>query len=155
MVLVDKQIKELVDTKGIIFNTYHPERVHAVHYDINIAGICVYHGKKMHLKNIHLLFPGETAFVKADANIAVPEDYIVRVIEKNRVIRYGLAVSGPMYQSGYKGGIYLRVRNVSNKPINVTNGKSVAALVFEKLVVVPDELYAVKGNNDDSGEQED
>lgn len=138
MVIVDREIKELVNNKSIIDN-FNEKNLSSISYDIVIDDFIV-NGEKINEDRWNLA-PSDFIYVKARESLNMPFDLCCKVIEKNSLMRMGLKVDGPLYQPGHKTNIYVRVLNISKKEITLTVDMKIAQLVFLKLNEVPIMTY--------------
>ena len=84
MILVDKDIIER--SKEIFINGYDEENVKPISYDIHIADIITEHGNVAEYD----LKPQQAVMVKCIEEINVPTDLLIRVENKNSLIRKGI-----------------------------------------------------------------
>lgn len=147
MILRDHDIKELGDS--LIVNGYRQECVEAISYRVTIKAII--HGNNEKLK--YELQPLDTVYVKTNEVIKLPCNMAARVVERNTIMRKGLAVSGPHYQPGHKTNMFLRVENLSNEPYTLESGtnpeEAIAQIEFEKLEGDVDKPYDGKYQDED------
>ncbi len=142
MVLVDKEIKELVEKGMLIVENYKPENLGAVSYDLTIDNII----SEKNISDEYILKPNEFVIVKTNEEIKIPNDMIGKIEEKNSLLRLGLFVSGPVYQPGHKTYCFLRVYNMNSSEIKLQKDFKIAQIFFEKLSSVPNETYDKKEN---------
>lgn len=140
MVLVDKEIK--ARSSEIFKNNYHECYVQPISYDIHIDEIISEKGNVTAFN----LQPHEVVMVRCQEEVHVPQDLIIRIENKNSMIRLGLTVTAPIYNPGHTTPIYLRVENVSGNEITIDKEMAIAQMVFEKLPVIPDLTYNQKAN---------
>ena len=140
MILVDKNMRELIDNNMLIVSNYKPENLGCVSYDLTISDIIV---NDEELKE-YILKPQEFVMIKTNEEIKVPENLVGKIGEKNSLLRLGLFVSGPVYQPGHQTYIFLRVCNLSNKEIKLEKDFKIAQIFFETLTEVPEEPYNKK-----------
>lgn len=140
MILVDKNIKELVEKDMLIVSNYKPENLGCVSYDLTIDNIIV-EDKNV---NEYSLKPQEFVMIKTNEELKIPENLVGKIGEKNSLLRLGLFVSGPVYQPGHQTFVFLRVVNMSNKEIKLKKDFKIAQVFFETLTEVPDEPYNKK-----------
>lgn len=149
MILVDRNIKDLISKKELIVENYNPENLGCVSYDLTIN--CIIKGEEE--KSEYLLKPQEFVMIKTNEELKIPENLIGRITEKNSLIRLGLAVSGPVYQPGHQTYAFLRVYNLSDKEIKLERDFKIAQIFFEILSEIPEETYNKKAtasfNNED------
>ena len=86
MILVDKDIIER--SKEIFINGYDEENVKGISYDIHISEIITEHANV----DEYDLKPKEAIMVKCIEEINVPTDLLIRVENKNSLIRKGITV---------------------------------------------------------------
>lgn len=86
IILVDKDIIER--NKEISINGYDEENVKPISYDIHIAEIITEHGNVAEYD----LKPQQAIMVKCIEEISVPTDLLIRVENKNSLIRKGITV---------------------------------------------------------------
>lgn len=138
MVIVDKEIKELVNSKSLIVN-FNEKNLSSISYDIVIDNFVV-DGEILNEERF-VLSPSDFIYIKAKESLNMPFNLCCKVIEKNSLMRMGLKVDGPLYQPGHKTNIYVRVLNISKKEIKLTTDMKIAQLVFLKLNEIPMTTY--------------
>lgn len=142
MVLVDKNIKELVSKGLLICENYKPENLGCVSYDLTINSIIA----EDDITEEYLLKPQEFVIIKTNEELKMPNNIIGRIEEKNSLLRLGLWVSGPVYQPGHQSYSFLRVYNMSNSEIKLQKDFKIAQIFFEELICIPEETYDKKSN---------
>lgn len=142
MVLIDEQIKELVNKGKLIVTNYKPENLGGVSYDLTIDNIVV----EDDISNEYVLKPKEFVIIKTNEELYIPDNMIGKIEEKNSLLRLGLFVSGPVYQPGHRTFSFLRVYNMSNSEIKLQKDFKIAQIFFEELAGVPNETYDKKSN---------
>lgn len=141
MILVDKEIKELVKKNQLIVENFDFNNLGSVSYDLEIDKIIVFtDGCKSECAEYELC-SGEYVIVKTREKLQMPYDLLGRIEEKNSIIRMGLVVSGPCYQPGHETYVFLRVVNISKQKILLEKGFRIAQIMFEKLSVAPEVAY--------------
>lgn len=149
MILVDKNIKELVEQNTLIVSNYKPENLGCVSYDLTINHI-ICDEKEC---EEYVLKPQEFVMIKTNEELKMPYNLVGKIEEKNSLIRLGLFVSGPVYQPGHQTYMFLRVYNFSNKVIKLEKDFKIAQIFFETLTEMPEETYnkkkEVSFNNED------
>lgn len=140
MILVDKDIKKLVNKNFLIVNNYKSENLGAVSYDLTIDNIILENEetKEYYIK------PQQYVIIKTNEELKIPNNLVGKIEEKNSLLRLGLYVSGPVYQPGHKTYCFLRVYNMSNKEIKLKKDFKIAQIFFETLNDIPDETYDKK-----------
>lgn len=137
MILVDKNIKELVKNDLLIVNNYNEENVGAISYDLTIDTIIDEENEKEEFT----LKPKEFVMIKTKEELLMPNNVLARITEKNSLLRTGLYISGPNYQPGHRTYAYLRVFNMSNNEIILKRNFKIAQVIFELLQETPDITY--------------
>lgn len=140
MVLVDKDIKELVSNGLLISENYKPENLGCVSYDLTINNIIA----EDDITEEYVLNPQEFVIVKTNEELKIPTNIIGKIEEKNSLLRLGLFVSGPVYQPGHQTYSFLRVYNMSNTEITLKKDFKIAQIFFEELTDIPEETYDKK-----------
>lgn len=135
MILVDKDIIER--SKEIFINGYDEENVKGISYDIHISEIITEHGNV----DEYDLKPKEAIMVKCIEEINVPTDLLIRVENKNSLIRKGITIVSPVYNPGHKTPIYIRVDNISFDTFRISKNLCIAQMVFEQLSSKPIHTY--------------
>ena len=79
--------------------------------------------------------------VKCVEEISVPTDLLIRVENKNSLIRQGITIVSPVYNPGHRTPIYIRVENISPNIFKISKNLSIAQLVFEQLSSKPNHSY--------------
>ena len=151
MILVDKNIKDLVSQGKLIKEGYKKENVGSISYDITIDTILAHNGNTLdetdvEKKDVYYLGPNEYVMIKSVELLSIPENILGRIADKNSLIRLGVSVTGPHYQPGHTTYAYLRVQNISCDKIKISKGQKIAQIIFEELKSVPEVPY----NKDDS-----
>lgn len=140
MILVDKEIKRLVQEGFLIIENYQEKNVNNVSYDLTVDTIVNCEEDSIKLET------GNFAIIKTLEKIRIPNYLLGRIEEKNSLLRFGLIVNGPCYQPGHTTYCYLRIQNISENPILIKKGFVIAQIVFEELKEVPDITYADQEN---------
>lgn len=138
MILVDKDIKALVEEKQLIISGYQEQNLNGVSYDLTVD--CAYNAKSDECKILEL-HPGEIVFVKTQEKLSIPTNVLGRIAEKNSRMRQGLKVDGPHYQPGHVTYAFLRVQNISENVIEISRGMKIAQIIFEQLTQAPEMPY--------------
>lgn len=140
MIYTDKDIKK----KGneLIVSGYKEENVGSVSYDLTVGAI-VNDGREV---DSYELKPQEMIIVKTAEEIAVPDNLMGRIGERNSRMRQGLWVSGPHYFPGHRTYMFLRAVNLSGDVIEISKGQGIAQIFFEELTGVPDKNYSEQEN---------
>lgn len=140
MILVDKDIKELVSKGLLISENYKTENLGCVSYDLTIDNVITEEG----ISSEYVLKPKEFVMVKTNEELMIPSNIVGKIEEKNSLLRLGLFVSGPVYQPGHKTYSFLRVYNMSNTKITLKKDFKIAQIFFETLTDIPEETYDKK-----------
>lgn len=140
MILVDKDIKEYISKKELIIEHANFENINSISYDITLNSF------PNQTNKTYLLKPNEFIIIQTYEKISLPENIMAKVEEKNSLLRMGLVVNGPCYQPGHETYCYLRVQNISDKPILLNQGLKIAQLVFIKLENIPETPYNLQKN---------
>ncbi len=138
MILVDKNISELVETGTLIVEGFDREHLNGVSYDLTIDVVIGSDEKELQFYDLQ---PGETVFVKTGETLSIPNNVVGDVVEKNSRMRQGLRVDAPRYQPGHRTKAFLRVQNISGNVITIERGATIAQIYFEELKEVPDVTY--------------
>lgn len=136
MILVDKQIRELINNGMLIINGYNEDNLECVSYDLTIDKII-----SDHEYDEYLIKPGEFVMVKTNEELKIPNNMVGHIKEKNSLLRIGLMVTGPMYQPGHQTYGYFRVYNMSQNKVMLNKNFKIAQIVFEVLGDVPEVTY--------------
>lgn len=142
MVLVDKEIEELVNQGLLITHNYKKENLGCVSYDLTIDNIIA----EDNITEEYILKPHEFVIIKTNEELKLPNNLIGRIVEKNSLLRLGLFVSGPVYQPGHQTYSFLRVYNMNNSEIKLQKDFKIAQIFFETLTNTPSETYDKKEN---------
>lgn len=149
MILVDKDIKELIKIGSFASGDGSPQKQTAIYggddscvtnigYDLRAESFS-YHGKMVEMVELQ---PGESAFVKSQETIVFDSSTIGKVVLKNSRIRMGLTIDAPVYQPGHITNIYYRVTNVSSNTVTLIRGEKYVMLMFEQLDKDPESPYS-------------
>lgn len=144
MILVDKNIKELISQDKLIIEGYKEENVKNSSYDLVLDKIIKSSDAIENEENIcksYNIPSGHFVYIKMKEKVDIPNNILGRIEQKNSIMRLGLVVDGPNYQPGHKSNIYLRVQNISPNEIKIHQGQILAQMIFEELKDVPDKPY--------------
>lgn len=142
MILIDKNIRELVEKNMLIVTGYKPENLGGVSYDLTIDNIITDEGEVEE----YTLKPQEFIMIKTNEELKMPNFLVGKIGEKNSLLRTGLFVSGAVYHPGHQTYIFLRVYNFSKKEITLKHDLKIAQIFFELLAEEPEETYDKKKN---------
>ena len=140
MILVDKDIKER--SNEIFKKNYNIDNVQSISYDIHIDKIIT---EKTN-EEYYNLEPHEIVMVRCKEEVVVPNDLVIRIENKNSLIRLGLSITSPVYNPGHETPIYIRVENFSGNIIKIEKEMTIAQMIFEKLCQTPEMTYNKKKN---------
>lgn len=143
MILVDKEIKDLVKETEIITN-FNENQLGSISYDIIIDKFII-NEEEVDKQEI-LLKPSKFIYIKTKESLNMPNNLCSKVIEKNSLMRKGLKVDGPLYQPGHKTSIFLRVININDSDILLTKNMKIAQLIFLRLNQIPNNTYDKQEN---------
>lgn len=149
MILVDKQIKELVNNGMLIVTGFNEDNLGCVSYDLTVDKIIA--DKEC---DEYLLNPSEYVIIKTNEEVKIPNNMIGKIEEKNSLLRLGLMVTGPMYQPGHQTYCFFRVYNMSQNKIKIAKNFKIAQIVFDVLSEVPDITYNKNINSSFNNEKE-
>lgn len=138
MYLADKDISKMITDHDVI-KPFVEKKLGSVAYDLTIKSIIDPTKRDEH--DQYTLKPGQTVFVSSEEVISMPNDYIGVIISRNSTIRLGLTIDAPVYQPGHKTRVFMRVTNLTLEDIELSNGKSIASIMFEKLSTEPKKIY--------------
>lgn len=141
MILVDKEIKQLVKEGMLIVEHYQEDHLNSISYDLTLQEVIGHEAE-----DDIVLEPNHFLIGKTLEKIKIPNQLLGRIEEKNSLLRLGLVISGPCYQPGHVTYGYLRIYNASNHPIKLKKGIRIAQIVFEQLSSIPDCTYANQKN---------
>ncbi|WP_238900033.1 hypothetical protein [Clostridium sp. YIM B02500] len=157
MILIDRNIKELVNSGELIIRGYDESNVNSISYDLTIGSIVKPKENDEEVVeeiDTYTLEPNEFIFIKTNEQLKIPINILGRVAEKNSLMRTGLVVSGPHYQPGHTTYAFLRVHNTSYRRITLNKNQKVAQIIFEQLKETPEIPYNIKSdssfNNEDT-----
>lgn len=141
MILVDKEIRNMINHNQLIIEGFNLANLGSVSYDLVIDKIIAFTDKDTIEHSEYELEQGEYIIVKTREKLKIPYDLLGKIEEKNSIIRMGLIVSGPCYQPGHETYAYLRVLNISKQKIQLVSGFRIAQIMFEQLSVIPEIAY--------------
>ena len=148
MIIVDNQIKDLVQSKNLITN-FNEENLSSISYDVTINEFVNNEDNDNYTLN-----PNSFTYVKTNESLNMPYDLCSKVIEKNSLMRKGLKVDGPLFQPGHQTDIFLRIQNISNEKVILTKNMKIAQLIFIKLDSIPTITYDKQENAKYNNEKE-
>lgn len=147
MVYSDADILKMVKENKLITEGFKEENLGPCTYDLTAGAVCFSDGTEKELPWV--VRPKEFIILKMKETIALPNDTIARILERNSLMRFGLQVSGPVYQPGHRTKIFLRVFNMSWSKIRIEEDFGIAQIMFEKLESTPLHPYPVTGTFQD------
>ncbi|MGU8237158.1 dCTP deaminase [Clostridium perfringens] len=140
MILIDKNIKNLIKKGALIIDGYDENNVGSISYDLTISKIIIPDSEDKEIDTYEIA-PNETVYIKSKEKLKIPNNIMGTIAEKNSVMRMGLEVSGPHYQPGHETYSFLRIHNISHNIIVLKKGKKIAQIIFEQLNEVPEVPY--------------
>ena len=140
MILVDKNIKQMVSPGQLIISGYNSDNVNCISYDLTLGAF-----PNANLEHLEMI-PGEVIIIKTNEQLLIPDNIMGRIAEKNSLMRMGVRVDGPHYQPGHKTYAFLRVQNISGNVIVLEKNMKIAQIIFEELKEVPDVTYGSQPN---------
>ena len=157
MILTDKKIRELVNTKSMIV-PFVEENLQSESYDVTLGNritifkkeiCCLDVAEQDEIENIYeeldiahegyVLSPKEYILVSLAEKINLPEDISAHIRPKTRYTRLGLIVSDQHCNSTYSGNLRIGIFNATEYPIRIREGYTIAQLIFDELNEVPSE----------------
>ena len=157
MVLTDKAIRKLVNTKSLIV-PFVEENLQSESYDVTLDNKITVLKKEVHcldiadqdaMENIYeeldiakegyVLSPKEYILVSLKEKINLPENISAHIRPKTRYTRLGLIVSDQHCNSTYSGKLWIGVFNATEYPIRIREGYTIAQLIFDELNEIPSE----------------
>lgn len=144
MMLVDKELKELINSGTLIVEGYDSKNLGSVSYDLTIDKIISF-AENDSIEHEHYELSGnEYIIIKTKEKLQIPHNLLGKIEEKNSVMRMGLIVNGPCYQPGHETYAFLRVLNISKHNICLESGFKIAQIMFEELKTIPEITYDQK-----------
>lgn len=138
MILVDSELRERISADPpLIEGDRIGDRINCVSCDLTVKRIV---GEQENGDSYELL-PGCVVFAEANEKLNMHTDVLGIVTEKNSRMRQGLKVDAPRYHPGHVTHIFLRVQNISDKAITISQNEEIAQIMFEKLSKTPDVPY--------------
>ncbi len=138
MILVDTDIKKLIDNKTLIVEGFDEAHLKGIAYELSINSIIDAHGSAVASYDLQ---PGETVYIKSQEKISLPKNIVGTIVERNSVMRQGLKVDGPCYIPGHETYCFLRVHNLTNSVFSLIKGFAIAQIMFEQLQSEPQQTY--------------
>lgn len=143
MVYSDADILHKVENGELFTEGFKKENLGPCSYDLTADTVCFSDGTERELPWI--VRPKEFIIIKTKEAISIPNDIIGRIVERNSVMRFGLQVSGPVYQPGHKTKIFLRVFNMTWNKVKIEGDFEIAQIIFEQLESPPIHPYPKTG----------
>ncbi len=137
MVLSKSTIQTLLDEGRLKISPYDPEALQDISYRLHLDSVAVYpdtNQEKTINNDFHLL-PGEFVLINSKEYVEIPDDLVGHMSTRSSAARLGLLVNfgSELIHPGHIGKICLEIKNLSNKPILLQSGLSLAQLYFEKV----------------------
>jgi len=140
MILVDAQIREKINSCGLIEN-YTSANIQNILYDLVAEKFIEHREDGNNESTIYDLLPLQSVIVATKEIITLPPKILGRVVGKNSRIREGLMIESPVYQPGHRTRIYFRITNISNSSIRLQAERSYGSIMFETLDRAPEHPY--------------
>ncbi|MCD8083005.1 MAG: hypothetical protein LUE86_05750 [Clostridiales bacterium] len=144
MILVDRQLKDLLSQGSDLLQNYCEKNIQSISYDLRTEAYDTSSGRSETCD----LAPGEFVFVESREIIHLPNDIIGHVLLRNSLIRQGLQMESPVYQPGHKTRVYFRISNLSNNMISLSQADEIASMMFIRLDQSPERTYDGKFQNE-------
>jgi deoxycytidine triphosphate deaminase len=133
--LVDKELKKLVDKKEIIKDG-EKKYVQSASYDVRVGNEIYFpeRGEKKEIKNgnIEYLQPFESAVIKTYERIYLPKNMIGLMQPSSRLSTRGLLYTGGSIDPGYEGFLWVSIRNMAPRNEEIEYGQPIASVNFIK-----------------------
>jgi len=137
MILNNEQIKKAIDDNSIKIDPFEEKLVEPASYDIRLGDTAGISGtnKLFDLKKRFLtLKPNDVAIVMTHEIISFDNWYVGRFGLASKFSRKGLIAStGIQIDPGYHGRIFLTIKNISNREINLIYLDKIVSLEINKL----------------------
>lgn len=138
MILVDRQIREYVDSGDIEITPFEDSQVQAATYDFRVGeyGITTSSKKKVNIReNGYLLLdPGDFGVVTVLEVLKLGAQYTGRFGLRSKYARKGLvATTGPQIDPGYYGRLIIGVTNLTPKPVSLPYKDDLISVEFHRL----------------------
>lgn len=166
MILTDKKIRELVESKELI-TPFIEENLQSESYDVTVGTEIIIMKKEIRCLDIskqedidgiyqsvniseegYTVSPKEYLLVSLCEKIKLPNNLTAHLRPKTRYTRLGLIVCGQHCNSTYEGHLRIGLFNATDYPVRIYSGYPIAQFVFEELNDVPsaEKLYENKVN---------
>lgn len=151
MILTDKKIRELANTKSMIV-PFVEENLQSESYDVTLGSkitvfkkevCCLDVAEQNDIENIYeefeiakdgyVLSPKEYILVSLAERINLPENVSAHIRPKTRYTRLGLIVSNQHCNSTYCGNLRIGIFNATDYAIRIRKGYTIAQLIFNEL----------------------
>ncbi|KMO86753.1 hypothetical protein AB840_06500 [Megasphaera cerevisiae DSM 20462] len=131
MYLQKEELLQLSQDNQLI-DAYEKHNFHNISYDLRLDSIqWVDHSPQVSVS--HVLKPGDSVFVSTMETIQVPNDMMGIIIPRNSSIRMGLDIAAPVYQPGHHTRVFVRVTNIADNEITISQGISLFSIMFYRL----------------------
>jgi deoxycytidine triphosphate deaminase len=135
MFLSDKDIVEAIERKELAIEPFNNEQMTPNGYDLKVVPVDPNELEGARLENGQLILaPGGFVKLKTEETVSLANDYIGFMWLRSKYSRNGLFASTAVIDSGFRGKLYLSIKNLSNSEIAVDLSKGVVHLVFAKLI---------------------
>lgn len=85
-----------------------------------------------------VLPPGGAADVPVNLRIAMPDGMYADIRNRSSMARRGLLIDQNLIDTGYRGPMFVWMRNMSNETVTIAEGERIAQIVFHRWSVVWD-----------------
>lgn len=140
MYIQKEEIKKLAQKIKLI-EPFEEENFHNIAYDLRVDKIHWLDQNNSQTHKSHTLKPGDSIFVSTKECIKVPNDMFGQIIPRNSCIRGGLEIAAPVYQPGHYTRVFVRVTNIADSEITISENMSVFSIMFYRLANEVSEPY--------------
>lgn len=105
----------------------------AVHEESGMTGGLSHCGYDVHVRDAHVLWPGDFALGVTIERFVIPKNLVARVYNKSTLARMGLLMPTTVAEPGWEGWLTLELKNLSNSRIDLRAGQPIGQVMFERL----------------------
>ena len=140
MLLIDKQISELVDDEesGLIIRPFDPDRLQGASYDLKIGTRLLISGEDhetdLSVLGSKALQPGDFAVVVSNEYFEIPKNIAINIGSKTYLTKKGIILqAGMQIDPGFMGHLILGLYNSSQRKFVIEHQGDVCSIQFFKL----------------------
>lgn len=90
-------------------------------------------GLDLYADDNYTLLPEDTAEIKTNIKMKIPENHVGLIWDKSGMAKNGLHTMGGVIDSNYRGEIIVLIKNLSHDIFNIQRGQKIAQILIQKI----------------------